>query len=995
MGQTNSRPAPSHGDASPSKRILVLGVDKGMTKTCAAYAFVEPGRDPRTIVGHEVHAIYNWPGKRKQDVNHIPTVVSYSRKDNSEGATGETIISIGYEAQRVEKRTGFKANTPESDVVVVRNFKILLDPRPQTADLLGEQEEGRVLRETLDRAKELGYVSDDLDVVHHFDTAVFSHCINQIRIERPDFDDDNGLLVTVALPYEWVDISAQKFVSGVEKAVHEAGVRNFVHVLPFNESQASAEGVLKQVSSGILNPNDLLLSVDCGGATIDAVINEIQEVAPIKISKRASKPESRKSSSTHINTILEEEFWKVLTPKRAEIEEPSEGVTLRSIIGGRLMSRVEEDIKPVADPSEPQTLNHYIDIRGLKPDPENHMIEKGKLVITKKHLEPPFRQSMSSIIELLESQVGQIGEHRIRLKAIVLTGGYANSPWTSGDVKAWATKFSRENNITVHFMKARESGSMVAIGLVLQGCCSLGSASELAKARFNIGCMYSIPAQYNMQQCPEISPLAKWRRKDTNFTIEPAPKGKGRYIANLVKYIITKGDMYSPDEPLTLDYEYFFYESETTEIRETLVMNHNDCVKDLYPFDSLENADPVVFDVAELLAGLKFRGSEGKRYQHFRGEVRISVRETTMQISLKAWHNNKTIHVKTMNIAPLFQTEPALDEAIVGHPLRRAGEDDGIADITSSARPQSNANQSPRKRRYVSDTVGDVGFDGQESENLVGSGTRSPPKRKNTRRWKNTQPTDRSQTGTIAMPRRSNASTNASQSPQRRQYTLNSSQPQTGTLAGPSGSAARPKTGFLSVTTPTSSSLLPDDTLPFQDGGNNSPFDKDGTTEATQQDHAQPSRPIPTGPRTTMHSRRYVGRGVEYVHPTSRMSTATPSKQPTAGHSNYWPPRFQSSHKNNTVDSSSTQIPAPTTGRSSLTDDERKRFEREGRCNYCRQVTTPPHRALECPLNSGKRSHHRYLSIDHYSPHENYSPPNHYSPRSYYAQADHYSPPHH
>ena len=220
-----------------------------MTNTCAGYVVVEPGTDPRTILRQNIWPTNNWPfaGNRDRNAIHIPTIVAYSPKPNQDKTKGAFDISIGFEAEKVEKESKFKANSLDSEVVVVRNFKLLLDPRPQTAKLLGEKEEGVELRKTLQRAKDLGYIHEDLDVVRHFDSHVFSHCVAQMRNERTDFNNASEVLVAVALPYEWVDVSAQEFVTGLERALSDAGVRNplrFVRVLPFNESQASAEGVL-------------------------------------------------------------------------------------------------------------------------------------------------------------------------------------------------------------------------------------------------------------------------------------------------------------------------------------------------------------------------------------------------------------------------------------------------------------------------------------------------------------------------------------------------------------------------------------------------------------------------------------------------------------------------------------------------------------------------------------------------------------------------------
>ena len=138
--------------------------------------------------------------------------------------------------------------------------------------MVGERTEGQELQQILEQLKERGCIKADKDVVTHFLTEVFSKCIKESQDQRVDFSRSD-LLVAVGLPYEWLDVPAQQFTFGLDMALK--GVpdkdRPYLHVVPFNESEAAAIRVIQHQPMNDFSSGDLALVIDSGGLTSDAV----------------------------------------------------------------------------------------------------------------------------------------------------------------------------------------------------------------------------------------------------------------------------------------------------------------------------------------------------------------------------------------------------------------------------------------------------------------------------------------------------------------------------------------------------------------------------------------------------------------------------------------------------------------------------------------------------------------------------------------------------
>jgi hypothetical protein len=406
----------------------------------------------------------NWGKDMGNDVK-VPSVVSYSPCSDLE-----------------EQQFGASLS-PEAVAMV--NTKLELDAqdtRLDELDLILQALEGMkdLDFEHVQRAQGYpGYTwKGPEDIVTDYLTIAFAHFekateyLTEIKMNVP-------VDIIITVPVRW----SFRAKNSTLRAIRNAGFNEqaFPHLdkyIMVTEPEAAAlytARFLKEEEAEDLRLRDCFVLCDAGGGTVDVVAYKVKQIAPNLELEQMTIPTGAKCGASFINRTFREwlqeelgdEYYSQLDPRS-----DSERISAHATEGGamrRLMQAFELQKKDFKGASPDMQIElppplHKINIPGR--------VEEGILTITNDDMRFFFDDCINEVIDLIQSQIGQVEDKRSRVKTIFLIGGFSESEFLQEEL-AYSLIMRK-----IKLRRPQTSWSAVVRGAVLYGMESLNRKNQ-------------------------------------------------------------------------------------------------------------------------------------------------------------------------------------------------------------------------------------------------------------------------------------------------------------------------------------------------------------------------------------------------------------------------------------------------------------------------------------------------------------------------------------
>ncbi|KAI8635597.1 hypothetical protein F5Y19DRAFT_408383 [Xylariaceae sp. FL1651] len=509
------------GERSPR---FVISIDYGTTYTGAAWILTTA--EPSKI--EDINVVMKWPGGNEPKV---PSVFTYSANSGEQWGygIGDNAYVIEWTKMQLERPSRLEA----------------LDALWQTLQEAEQLDFGQ--RTTAGRIPR-HLTKTPSNVMTDYLTRVAAVVYQDIRNKKDEevlkkFPID----LVITHPAIW-DARAR---NATFRAVVEAFESEFsMSELPrgnirlVTESEACAQYTMHEKSIDDLKKGDCFIVVDAGGGTVDLVSYRVDTVNPNFRVSRVTEVSSGRYGATRIDDCFLHKFLPGCLGER-EYErflaigtlgqEHGSGAHMVLRRGERMMldkfQVYKLNFKGKGGPGQ-HANNSVIKIDlpegiGEYDDPA-HNIENGRLRITSEDLEQIFKESVDGTLDLIQQQIIQIDDKRLKVKAIFLSGGFSRNEYLYGRVR----KLAQNWRLKVH--RGEDSWTAVVKGAALMG---LGIGCEMpapnSSSSHHIGVVLA-------EQFARYSHRESQKYTDTFDNIARAK--------DHVKWIVAKGDLLTPHE---------------------------------------------------------------------------------------------------------------------------------------------------------------------------------------------------------------------------------------------------------------------------------------------------------------------------------------------------------------------------------------------------------------------------------------------------------------
>lgn len=242
--------------ASPSQRMLVIGIDFGTTFSGVSWLFCVPENPPG-----EPQIVSRWP--------------SQFAKNNAQGKVPSTVF---YDKDTGGMSWGY--NIP-SDVEPLHWLKLLL---LEYSDLPKDQQQSTRLRNAREMLESLGKTA--VEVIADYLREIWVHSLQAIkRTKGRNLVEGTPFHVVLTVPAIWKDYARDR----MRTAVEAAGILSERLCGPttldlISEPEAAALSTIPELGErGDLDANDSFVVCDCGGGTIDIISYLVEKTNPLAV----------------------------------------------------------------------------------------------------------------------------------------------------------------------------------------------------------------------------------------------------------------------------------------------------------------------------------------------------------------------------------------------------------------------------------------------------------------------------------------------------------------------------------------------------------------------------------------------------------------------------------------------------------------------------------------------------------------------------------------
>ncbi|KAL8708386.1 MAG: hypothetical protein Q9225_007610 [Loekoesia sp. 1 TL-2023] len=363
---------------------IVAGIDFGTTHSGVSWAINGGSKNIRLI--------NNWPdpGAQNASKEKVPSSISYS---NGQPQSWGYTVGLNEES--------------------FRWIKILLEENHKYATTVEPVKNSNTLLRKVEKTAQ--------DVVADYLKLLWTYTIEDIRKHHPDYEEIFVLRVILTVPAIWSPAAKDRTLQAAKKA----GMPEDIQLV--TEPEAAALATLKEkADENLLKVGEAFVVVDAGGGTVDLISYEVLGLTPLRLKECAIgsgmlqqfvDDDATFTFAKHIETL-------VGAPQYRSIKESNRK---------RMMKDFEFGIKRCFSGSNDPVFS--VDLRGVEDDPKNGIVDD-TITLNPATLATCFDQVAQRIQKLVADQIADVEERNLSVKAVLLVGGFGESPYLYKRLKA-------------------------------------------------------------------------------------------------------------------------------------------------------------------------------------------------------------------------------------------------------------------------------------------------------------------------------------------------------------------------------------------------------------------------------------------------------------------------------------------------------------------------------------------------------------------------------
>ncbi|KAF7553497.1 hypothetical protein G7Z17_g3586 [Cylindrodendrum hubeiense] len=356
---------------------IMVGIDFGTTHSGVSWAINEGQKKIRLIT--------DWPnlGDSIANQDKVPSIISYKNG---------RVANWGYEVGPKEES--------------FRWIKILLEPESKYARTVQEVRDSNELLQKLNKTAE--------EVIRDYLREIWRYTKEDIRkrVGDDDWEDTFTIHVVLTVPAMWSHAAKDKTL----KAARDANLPHNIKLV--TEPEAAALATLQdKAEENALVPGDTFVVCDAGGGTVDLISYKVNKINPLEIEECAIG-DGGLCGSIFLDTSFEKHI-RTLVGEREYNE-------IKPIHKRRMMKMFELGVKRSF--TLESNKDYSVDLRGVE-DNCDEGIEDDCITLKRSMLRTVFDYVCGQIDTLVQDQVNQVQDRDLKVKAILLVGGFGSSKY--------------------------------------------------------------------------------------------------------------------------------------------------------------------------------------------------------------------------------------------------------------------------------------------------------------------------------------------------------------------------------------------------------------------------------------------------------------------------------------------------------------------------------------------------------------------------------------
>ncbi|KAF2993988.1 hypothetical protein E8E13_001711 [Curvularia kusanoi] len=568
---------------------LVIAIDFGTTFSSVAYAFLPKGTPPLAIDLVDVRCIDNFPSHphpsgptgNRQDVptelwyrahDDIETVPYARESDNtsdmgsSDGSFASddsdlespSLIGDGGGSEDLDEKFvspigstvrrlwGYQvqhelclSDISRDEAQPLTKFKLSLADQAETKTTRAK------LQVRLQELRERGIIEKDTDIFRDFLTDLLGHTKERLQI-LDVLHADTVIQFVLCVPAKWPPNGCRTMQTALEEAVRNADFNSkadeyVCDLFMISEPEAAAECILAE-RNGELNRGETIVVLDAGGGTVDAVTYQCINGYPVRLDGEVAAPDSKLCGASFINEKFAERVEQRLSKETYLWENEDNSKTQKSVVEA-LTAQFENDQKRTVDVIKDLRKETTFRVENLRKD-ERKGFQSNRMILENKTLRKFFKEPLEKTKALLQNQLEQAEEANKRVKKVILTGGFGQSPSLQSHLGSYLQKRLNRGRKDIQLVASDNPSTAVARGAVLRALNKRYGPSRIALCSYG----FILSEHYEPDLVPE--------HRDTICRINKAD-GE-RYVGQTIRWLLRKGQRVNYRQAFTYEVKHTF-----------------------------------------------------------------------------------------------------------------------------------------------------------------------------------------------------------------------------------------------------------------------------------------------------------------------------------------------------------------------------------------------------------------------------------------------------
>ncbi|KJX95901.1 Hsp70 family protein [Zymoseptoria brevis] len=438
---------------------LIVGIDYGTTYSGVSFVTT----DKSSI--DDIHVVSSWPSQDAQSLWKVPTRIAYANEN-----------------ERRRLRADAWGCSVRPDMVSCSWTKLLLDNQATSSE-----HDDPYLRYAIEEGLlHIPKGKTPQEVCADFLGKLYHHVLEKIAAQiGEEFLNSTPIDCWVTVPAVWSDRASDMTVDAAKAAGF--GCRPGDNVYMITEPEAAAIATFKtRTKPHAPNPPEAgenILVCDAGGGTVDISTYTIVATEPSLIFDEICVGVGGKCGSTFVDRNLHQLMVNRFGDNFASIEMRRKGP------GSTFMESWERAKRSYRHGENNVNVDDVelgpLKIEGDHP-PEFYDDDDGTIFLSSADMEGLFKPVVEQILKLIGDQVERVSHQGLRIKRLILVGGFADSHYLMQSVRAWGLR-----NGDIRVLCAAHPQAAIVQGAALRGL--EGTAPRKKRMRRHYGFRLAMP----------------------------------------------------------------------------------------------------------------------------------------------------------------------------------------------------------------------------------------------------------------------------------------------------------------------------------------------------------------------------------------------------------------------------------------------------------------------------------------------------------------------